>query len=81
AAYDAGLAAGGAGITVANKAQAIYANYLEKKEKVTLEMFLEIADRAEAQQAEEPKNANPYYWQAYALCRYGQGISVAKALA
>ena len=36
---------------------------------------------AEAQQAEEPKNANAYYWQAYALGRYGQGISVAKALA
>ncbi|MGM9485629.1 hypothetical protein ACS5PN_30860 [Roseateles sp. NT4] len=81
AAYDAGLAADGAGITVANKAQGIYANYLEKKEKVKLEMFLEISERAEAQQGEEPKNANAYYWQAYALGRYGQGISVAKALA
>ena len=81
AAYDAGLAAGGAGITVANKAQGIYANYLEKKEKAKLEMFLEISARAEAQQGEEPKNANAYYWQAYALGRYGQGISVAKALA
>ncbi|NCT82988.1 MAG: hypothetical protein GXC94_07605 [Comamonadaceae bacterium] len=81
AAHDAGLAAGGAGITVANKAQGIYANYLEKKEKVKLEMFLAIAERAEAQQAEDPKNANAWYWQAYALGRYGQGISVAKALA
>lgn len=81
AAHDAGLAAGGAGITVANKAQGIYANYLEKKEKVKLEMFLEIAARAEAQQAEEPKNPNAWYWQAYALGRYGQGISVTKALA
>jgi tetratricopeptide (TPR) repeat protein len=81
AAYDAGLAAGGNGITVANKAQGIYANYLEKKEKVKLEMFLEISERAEAQQAEEPKNPNAWYWQAYALGRYGQGISVAKALA
>lgn len=81
AAHDAGLAAGGAGITVANKAQAIYANYLEKKEKLKLEMFLEIAERAEARQAEEPSDANAWYWQAYALGRYGQGISVAKALA
>jgi hypothetical protein len=81
AAYDAGLKAGGDGITVANKAQAIYANYLEKKEKTKLEMFMEIAERAEAQQAEDPKNANAHYWQAYALGRYGQGISVAKALA
>ena len=80
-AFEAGLAAGGAGITVANKAQAIYANYLEKKEKLKLEMFLEVAERAEAQQAAEPKNPNAFYWQAYAIGRYGQGISVAKALA
>lgn len=80
-AHDAGLKAGAAGITVANKAQAIYANYLEKSEKTKLAMFQEIAERAEAQQAEEPKNANAYYWQAYALGRYSQGISVAKALA
>ena len=80
-AYDAGLKAGGAGITVANKAQAIYANYLEKSEKTKLAMFLEVAERAEAQAAEEPKNASAHYWQAYALGRYSQGISVAKALA
>ena len=81
AAYEAGLVAGAAGSSVANKAQAIYANYLEKKEKTKLEMFLEVAERAEAQQAEEPKNPGAYYWQAYAIGRYGQGISVAKALA
>jgi len=80
-ACDAGLKAGGAGITVANKAQSIYANYLEKSEKTRLEMFLEVSERAQAQQAAEPKNANAYYWQAYALGRYSQGISVAKALA
>jgi tetratricopeptide (TPR) repeat protein len=80
-AHDAGLKAGPAGITVANKAQAIYANYLEKSEKTKLAMFLEVSERAEAQQAEDPKNANAYYWQAYALGRYSQGISVAKALA
>lgn len=80
-AYDAGLKAGGAGITVANKAQAIYANYLEKSEKTKLAMFLEVAERAEAQAAEDPKNPNAHYWMAYALGRYSQGISVAKALA
>lgn len=80
-ACEAGLKAGGAGITVANKAQCIYANYLEKSEKTKLAMFLEAAERAEAQQAAEPKNANAHYWQAYALGRYSQGISVAKALA
>ena len=80
-AYDAGLKAGGAGITAANKAQAIYANYLEKSEKTKLAMFQEVAERAEAQAAEDPKNANAHYWMAYALGRYSQGISVAKALA
>lgn len=80
-AFDAGLKAGGAGITVANKAQSIYANYLEKSEKTKLALFMEVSERAEAQQAEDPKNPNAWYWQAYALGRYSQGISVAKALA
>ena len=80
-AQEAGLAAGPAGVTVANKATCIYANYLEKKEKARLDLFLEAAQRAEAQAAAEPKNANAWYWQAYALGRYSQGISVAKALA
>jgi tetratricopeptide (TPR) repeat protein len=79
-AAEAGLKAGGAGITAANKAQAIYANYLEKSEKSKLELFMEVAQRAEAQIAEDPKNANAHYLMAYALGRYSQGISVAKAL-
>jgi hypothetical protein len=80
-ATEAGIKAGGDGITVANKATSIYANYLEQKEKTKLELFMEVAGRAEAQQAVDPKNANAWYWQAYALGRYSQGISVAKALA
>ena len=80
-AQEAGLKAGGAGITVANKATSIYANYLEPREKAKLDLLMEVAERAEAQQLSEPNNANAYYWQAYALGRYGQGISVAKALA
>lgn len=80
-AVDAGLKAGGDGITVANKAACIYANYLEKKEKAKLDLFLEAAQRAEAQAAADSRNANAWYWQAYALGRYSQGISVAKALA
>ena len=79
-AHDAGLKAGGAGITVANKAQAIYANYLEGSEKTKLAMFMEVAERAEKQAQKDPKNASAHYWMAYALGRYSQGISVAKAL-
>ncbi|CAN5305915.1 hypothetical protein BH11PSE9_BH11PSE9_18720 [soil metagenome] len=77
----AGLAAGGAGITAANKAQAIYANYLEGGEERKLTLLMEVAERAEAQIAADPQNANAYYLMAYALGRYSQGISIAKALA
>ncbi|MEY3446101.1 MAG: hypothetical protein RIR45_856 [Pseudomonadota bacterium] len=77
----AGLAAGPPGTTVANKATCIYANYLEPREKVRLGLFLEVAHRAAEQSAAEPGNSNAFYWQGYALSRYSQGISVAKALA
>jgi len=79
-AYDAGLALGDAGTVVANKAQAVHANYLETSEKTRLAMFMEVAERAEAQARAHPKLANAHYWMAYALGRYSQGISVAKAL-
>jgi len=80
-AHEVGLKAGGAGITVANKAQSIYANYLERSEKTKLAMFQEVVARAGAQIAAEPDNPNAHYWLAYALGRYVQGLSVAKALA
>ncbi len=80
-AAKAGLKAGAGGITVANKATCLYANYLEPSEKVRRELFLEVAQRSAQQALVEPDNANAYYWQAYALARYSQGISVAKALA
>lgn len=79
-AADAGLKAGGAGITAANKATAIYANYLEENDRNKLALFEEVAARAEAQQKKEPKNANAFYLHAYALGRYAQGISIVKAL-
>lgn len=80
-AMDMGLRIGGAGLTVANKAACIYATYLEKKEKARLDLFMEVARRAGAQAERDPGNVNAHYWQAYALGRYSQGISVAKALA
>ena len=42
---------------------------------------MEVAERAKAQTESDERNANAWYWQAYALGRYSQGISVAKALA
>jgi tetratricopeptide (TPR) repeat protein len=79
-AFDAGIEAGGAGITVANKAQAIHANYLEKSAKTKLAMLAQVIERAQAQAAAEPKNANAHFWVAYALRRYSQGISLVHAL-
>jgi tetratricopeptide (TPR) repeat protein len=77
------LAADGlsAGTTLANKATCVYASYLEPSERAKLELFQLVAQRAEAQQQADPDNANAYYFQAYAVGRYGQSVSVAKALA
>ncbi len=80
-AMEAGLAAGGSGITAANKAQAIYANGVEPKEAAKLAHFEEVMKRAESLARAEPKNANAHYLYAYSAGRYSQRISVAKALA
>ncbi|HEY3181109.1 MAG TPA: hypothetical protein VGL25_19765 [Casimicrobiaceae bacterium] len=80
-AVEAGLAAGGTGVNAAVKAQSIYANYLEKDDKNKLALFEEAAAWADERRNDAPKDANAHYLYAYALGRYGQGISVAKALA
>lgn len=80
-AVEMGLKIGGDGLTVANKSACIYATYLEQKEKARLDLYMDVVRRAEAQAQDNPQNINAHYWQAYALGRYSQGISVAKALA
>ncbi|TFZ03809.1 hypothetical protein [Ramlibacter humi] len=80
-AMEAGLQAGGAGLNAANKAVCIYATYLEKKEKARQELFVEVARRAEAHALRDPQNAAAWHLHGYALGRYSQAISVAKALA
>lgn len=80
-AVEAGLAAGGAGINAAVKAQVVYAIYLEKNEKTKLALFDEAATWADARRAEAPTDPNAHYFYAFALGRYSQGISIAKALA
>jgi len=79
-AVEKGLEAGGAGVTAANKAQAIYADGVEKKEAAKIAHFEEAMERAQAQARAEPKNANAHYLFAYAAGRYSQRISVVKAL-
>ncbi|HET6263905.1 MAG TPA: hypothetical protein VFD95_03560 [Usitatibacter sp.] len=80
-AVEAGLAAGGAGLTAANKAQVIYASGVETKDAARVALLEEVMERAQAQAKAEPKNANAHYLFAYAAGRYSQRISVAKALA
>ncbi len=79
-ACEAGLAAGIDGYNAANKATMIYATYLEDDDKRKLELFQEISARCDKLQQAQPKNANAYYFQAYSLGRYSQGISVLNAL-
>jgi tetratricopeptide (TPR) repeat protein len=71
-AAEIGLGAGDAGLTVANKATCMYANYLEKNERTRLDLFMDVAQRAQAQGLRDPTNANALYWQAYALGRYSK---------
>ena len=78
---EAAAAGETSGMTVANKATCIYACYLEKSEQARLDLFMDVAQRAGAQTIQSPQNHNAWFLQAYALGRYSQAISVAKALA
>ncbi len=80
-AFTLGQSAGLLGANVANKAENIQATYLEQDMETKLAMFLDAVHRAEKLQAAAPDVANAWYFHAQALGRYGQGISVVKALA
>lgn len=79
-AADAGRKAGASGATVVYKATSTYAYYLAASDKSKLELLTEVAHRAHAHTLDDPLNANAHYWYAYALGRYGQSFSVARAL-
>lgn len=77
-----GLQHGGRdGLALANRATAIYANYLEPRESTRLNLFRQVADCAAGQAEKEPDDCQAHYWHAYALGRYSQGVNVAKAMA
>lgn len=80
-AIEAGLGLGPIGYNVANKAANIYATYLETDKDQKLTILFEAAKRAEELQKRAASLANAWYLHAQALGRYGQGLSVAKALA
>ena len=80
-AVEAGLAAGGSGVSAAVKAQVVHGHYLEAADKVKVALFEEAAGWADERRSTNPKDANAHYLYAFAMGRYSQGISVVKALA
>jgi tetratricopeptide (TPR) repeat protein len=80
-AVEAGRAAGGPGTNAAVKAQCVYASCLERDAKTRLALLDEAAQLADARRHAAKRDANAHYVYAFALGRYGQAISVAKALA
>lgn len=77
----AGLTAGLPGLSLANRAAATRATFLVSSEKMKLDLFQRIHARGCAHATEDPDNPNAWFWLAYALIRYSQGIHVARALA
>jgi tetratricopeptide (TPR) repeat protein len=79
-AFEAGQQLGALGTSVAVKAGGIHAVYLLKDDKAQLKRFEELSGMAEAAAAALPDEPNTHYRYAFALGRYSQGLSVAKAL-
>lgn len=80
AAFDAGQALGPVGASVAVKALGIHATYLVDDDGERLKRFEQAAGIAEAAVKALPGEANSHYRHAFALGRYSQGLSIAKAL-
>jgi tetratricopeptide (TPR) repeat protein len=80
AAFEAGEALGPLGVSVAVKAGGIHAVYLLDDESASLTRFEQLNAMAEAAIKALPDEPNTHYRRAFALGRYSQGISIAKAL-
>jgi tetratricopeptide (TPR) repeat protein len=79
-AFDAGEALGPVGASVATKALGIHATYLVVDNDERLRRFEQAAKLAEAAIKALPDEPNSHYRYAFALGRYSQGLSIAKAL-
>lgn len=80
AAFDAGEKLGPIGASVAVKAIGIHATYLVDDEAEQLKRYEQAGKLAEAAIKALPDDANSHYRHAFALGRYSQGLSIAKAL-
>jgi hypothetical protein len=81
AAFEAGEKLGALGASVAVKAGGIHAVYLLDDETEQLKRYEALGALAEAAAKELPDEPNTHYRHAFAIGRYSQGISIAKALA
>ncbi len=81
AAWREGQRRGVAGLALACKAACIYATHMEPEQERRQTLYQEVAELTQARTEREPEHTAAWFWQAYALGRYSQGISVAKALA
>ena len=80
AAFEVGEKLGALGASVAVKAAGIHAVYLLDDEKEQLKRFEALGAMAEEASKALPEEANTHYRRAFAIGRYSQGISIAKAL-
>jgi len=80
AAFETGDRLGPVGASVAAKALGIHATYLVADDAERLKRFEQAAALAEAAIRALPDDANSHYRHAFALGRYSQGLSIAKAL-
>jgi tetratricopeptide (TPR) repeat protein len=81
AATKSGEACGAFGAALASKASGIYASALCEDEAQSLSLLQAGAERCEAAQSLLSDDPNVFYFHAFALGRYSQGISITKALA
>jgi tetratricopeptide (TPR) repeat protein len=79
-AFEAGDGLGALGASVAVKAGGIHAVYLLENEAEQLKRWQALAAKAEAATEALDTEPNSHYRRAFAIGRYSQGISVAKAL-
>ncbi len=79
-AFDTGLGLGPIGASVATKALGIHATYLVGDEVEKLKRYEQAAAIAADAIDMFPDDANSHYRHAFALGRYSQGLSIAKAL-
>ncbi len=80
-AISLGSKLGPQGASVANKAAAVAATYLEEDDRRAIRLLEDATKRADEATTALPDYANAWYLQAFVLGRYAQRVSIVEALA